>query len=118
MIQNFEGRKFWQIWQITSDLPKFSCLKFFLWLVRNMHELAWITLLKYFHLKSTCKQPIPYPNGELSPSSRISAAKVCVGKLLASNYYKCHHGLVTLIVASGPYANLLPAQKFEKKLLK
>ena len=29
-----------------------------------------------------------------------------------------HLGLVTLIVARGPYANLSPAQKFERKLLK
>ena len=27
-------------------------------------------------------------------------------------------GLVTLIVARGPYANLSPVQKFERKLLK
>ena len=28
MIQNFGGRKFWRIWRITSDSPKFSCPKF------------------------------------------------------------------------------------------
>ena len=27
-IQNFGGRKFWQIWRITRDSPKFSCPKF------------------------------------------------------------------------------------------
>ena len=26
MIQNFGWRKFWQIWRIISDLPKFSPL--------------------------------------------------------------------------------------------
>ena len=77
-----------------------------------------MTLMKYFQLKSTRKQPMPSPNGELSPLSRISSANVCIGKLLTANYYECHHGLVTLIVASGPYGNLLPAQKFKSKLLK
>ena len=28
MIQNFGGRKFWRIWRIARDSPKFSCPKF------------------------------------------------------------------------------------------
>ena len=47
-----------------------------------MRETAWMTLLKYFQLKTTCKQPLPDPNGELSPSSGISSANACMGKLL------------------------------------
>ena len=34
-----------------------------------MRELAWMALLKYIRLKSARKQPLPDPNGELSPSS-------------------------------------------------
>ena len=30
-----------------------------------------MALLKYFQLKSTRKQPLPDPNGELSPSTGI-----------------------------------------------
>ena len=45
-----------------------------------MCELAWMTLLKYFQLKSTRKQPLADPNGELSPSSGISSTNACVGK--------------------------------------
>jgi len=42
-------------------------------------------LLKYFKFKTTGKQPLPNPNGELSekiPSLGISSANVWVGKLL------------------------------------
>jgi len=48
---------------------------------------AWMALLKYFKFKTTGKQPLPHPNGELSekiPSSGISSANVWVGKLLDS----------------------------------
>ena len=27
-IQNFGGRKFWRIWRISTESPKFSCPKF------------------------------------------------------------------------------------------
>ena len=39
-------------------------------------------------LKTSCKQLLPNPNGELSakiPSSGISSANACVGKLLDSD---------------------------------
>jgi len=48
---------------------------------------AWMVLLKYFKFKTTGKQPLPDPNGELSekiPSLSISSANACVGKLLDS----------------------------------
>jgi len=44
-------------------------------------------LLKYFKFKTTGKQPLPDPNGELSEkisSLGISSANACVGKLLDS----------------------------------
>ena len=45
---------------------------------------AWMAFLKYFKLKISGKQPLLDPNGELSvkiPSSGISSANSCVGKL-------------------------------------
>ena len=54
-----------KFWRITGDSPKFSLL------IRNMRELAWMALLQYIQLKSTRKQPLPDPNGELSPKSVI-----------------------------------------------
>ena len=44
-----------------------------------------MALLKYFKLKTSRKQLLTDPNGELSakiPSSGISSANTCVGKLL------------------------------------
>ena len=44
-----------------------------------------MALLKYFKLKTSGKQPLPDPNGELSakiPYSGISSANACVDKLL------------------------------------
>jgi len=44
-----------------------------------------MVLLKYFKFKTTGKQPLPDPNGELSEkilSLSISSANTCVGKLL------------------------------------
>ena len=43
-----------------------------------------MALLKYCKLKTSHKQLLPSPNGELSakiPSSSISSANACVGKL-------------------------------------
>jgi len=43
-----------------------------------------MVLLKYFKFKTTGKQPLPDPNGELSEkilSSGISSANACIGKL-------------------------------------
>ena len=85
MMQNFGRRKFWGMWQITSDLPKFSCPKFLLQIIRNMHETVWMKFLKYFQLKTTHQQSLSDPNRELSSkisSSAISSANTCVGKLL------------------------------------
>ena len=45
-------------------------------------------MLKYFKLKTSGKQPVPDPNGELSakiPYLGISSANACVGKLLDGN---------------------------------
>ena len=82
--------KFWS----EKILAKFGKLQAFrqnflaqnvlLGLVRNMHELAWMALLKYFQLKCSCKQPLRDLNGEMSTSSEISSANMCmcVGKLL------------------------------------
>ena len=81
-----------------------------------MWELAWMALLKYFQLKSTSKQPLRGPNRELSTLSGISSANVCIGKLL--NYMPWSGDAHTYVVARGPYTNLSPAQKFERKLLK
>jgi len=42
-------------------------------------------LLTYFKFKTTGKQPLPHPNGELSekiPSLDISSANTCVSKVL------------------------------------
>ena len=47
-----------------------------------------MALLKYFKLKTSRKQLLPNPNGELSakiPSSGISSANACVGKLLVDD---------------------------------
>jgi len=46
-----------------------------------------MVLLKYFKFKITGKQPLPDLNGESSekiPSSGISSANACIGKLLDS----------------------------------
>ena len=46
---------------------------------------AWMVLLKYFKQKTSGKQPLTDPNGELSakvPYLGISPANACVGKLL------------------------------------
>ena len=64
-------------------------------------------LLKYFQLKTTRKQSLPDPNGEMSskfPSSEISFVNACIGKLLprSSDAY-----------SRGPYVNLSPVQRFE-----
>ena len=72
-----------------------------------MRETVWMTSLKYFQLKTTGKQPIPVPNGELSPSLGISYANTYVGKLLNSTPWSGDTH------SRGPYANLSPAQKFE-----
>jgi len=53
-----------------------------------------MVLLKYFKFKTTGKQPLPDPNGELSekiPSLGISSAcNACVGKLLDSTSDDCN----------------------------
>ena len=73
---------------------------------------AWMVLLKYFKLKTSGKQPLPNPNGELSakiPSSGISSANACVGKLLDGNGPRDERD-------SGlrcPYKILTSAQKFD-----
>ena len=74
--------------------------------------MAWIALLKYFHLKTTSKQPLPNPNGELSskiPVSGISSANACIGKLLNS--------MLSSADTHGPYYKLR-SLKLERKLLK
>ena len=62
-IHNIQ-QKFWQIRKITSDSPKFRLQI----TSRNICkcETVWIALLKYIQLKTTCKQPLPEPDGELS----------------------------------------------------
>ena len=77
-----QGENFGEFGELQAIRQNFLVQNFLLWLVRNMCELAWMALLKYFQLKSTCKQPLPYPNGELSPSSGISSANAHVAKLL------------------------------------
>ena len=39
-------------------------------MIRNIHAMAWIALLKYFCLKTTGKQPLPDPNRELKIPQR------------------------------------------------
>ena len=59
---------------------------------------------------TTRKQPLPNFNGQLSlkvPSSEISSASTCIGKLLNSMPPSID------VHSRGPYTNLLPAQKFE-----
>ena len=44
--------------------------------------MVWMALLKYFQLKTTCKQPLPDSNGELSSKIAllgISFANTCIG---------------------------------------
>ena len=41
-------------------------------------------IVEVFQLKTTHKQPLPDPNGEMSPSLGISSANACIGKLLNS----------------------------------
>ena len=72
-----------------------------------------MALLKYFKLKTSGKQPLPNPNGELSvkiPSSGISSANACVGKLLNGDGPRDERdsGL------RGPYKILTPARYWEK----
>jgi len=53
----------------------------------EQRQAAWMVLLKYFKFKTTGKQPLPDPNGELNEkilSLGISSANVFVGKLLDS----------------------------------
>ena len=77
-----QGENFGEFGELQAIRQNFLIQNFLLWLVRNMRELAWMALLKYFQLKSTHKQLLPDPNGELSPSSGISSANTCIGKLL------------------------------------
>ena len=79
-------------------------------MIRGIHETAWIKLFKYYCLKTTCKQPLPSPNGELSikiPLSEIYSTNLCIGKPLnlALKSSDTH--------SKGPNANLSSAQKFE-----
>ena len=72
--------------------------------------MAWIALLKHFCEKTTRKQSLPNPNGELSskiPLSEIFSANRCIGKLLNSTPWS------TDAHSRGPYTNLSPAQRFE-----
>ena len=60
-IQNFGGRKFWRIWRITSDSPKFSPL------ISYKHVQIDVDIdgiVEVFQLKCTRKHPLPDPNGE------------------------------------------------------
>ena len=107
-----KGENFGKFSELQVIRQNFLAQNFLLCLVRNMHEAVWMALLKHLVVK-TRKQSLPDPNGELSPSSGIFA-NTYVGK--TGNRIK-RLGLVTLIVARGPYANLSPAQKFERKLL-
>ena len=79
--------------------------------------MAWIALLKYFYFKTTCKQPLPNPNGELSskiPSSEISSANACIDKLLYSMPWSVDaHSRVHMLI----YYQLRNL-KLERKLLK
>ena len=68
--------------------------------------------MKYFKLKTSCKQLLPNPNGELSakiPSSGISSSNTCVGKLLHGDEPRDEQDSGRL---RGPYKILTPAQKF------
>ena len=77
--------------------------------------MAWMALLKYFQLMNQ-KQPLPDPNGALSvkiPSSVISSANACVGKLLNSTADSFGFGGKRNAKSRVPYTILMPAQKFE-----
>ena len=45
---------------------------FLLWMIKSIREMVCMALLKYFQLKTTCKQPLPNPNGELSSKIPLS----------------------------------------------
>ena len=69
-----------------------------------------MALLKYFKLKTSPKQSLPDPNRELSkkiPSSGISSANACLGKLLDGDEKSGSRS-----DSRGPYTILTPAQKF------
>ena len=71
-----------------------------------------MALLQYFKLKKQ-KEHLPDPNGPLSqkiPSSRISSANACVGKLPA---FDSEGTSSTTCQSQGPYTVLTPAQKFD-----
>ena len=70
-----------------------------------------MTLLKYFKLKTSPKQSLPNPNRELSkkiPSSGISFANACLGKLLDGDEKSGSRS-----DSRGPYTIFTPAQKFD-----
>ena len=56
MIQNFGGRKFWQIWQIARDLPKFSCPNFLVQFLQNFvsHGTSLINQVLIFSKVAAC----------------------------------------------------------------
>ena len=77
--------------------------------------MAWMALLKYFQLKNQ-EQPLPNPNGALSvkiPSSAISYANVCVGKLLDSTADSFGDGDKYNTNSRGPCTILMPVQEYE-----
>ena len=69
----------------------------------------WLLMVKYFKSKTAPKQALPDQNEELSkkiPSSGISSAHVCLGKLLDGDEKNSRP------YSRGPYTILTPAQKF------
>ena len=73
-----------------------------------------MALLRYFKLKRE-RQQLPDPNGPLSlkvPSSGISAANLCVSKLLDKTSGDSN-GECSVTGARGPYTVFTPAQKYE-----
>ena len=120
-------RKFWRIWRIGRESPKFSCPKFsnksfpsenyFLWHTREVGTLFEMVLLQYFKLKKQ-KDSLPDSNGPLSqkiPSSGTASADRCVRKLpvLYSSSNEGEGSSAGNSTSRGPYTVLTPAQNLE-----
>ena len=54
-----EGENFGEFGELQAIRQNFLVQNFLLSLARNMRELVWMALLKYFHLKSTRKNLYP-----------------------------------------------------------
>ena len=90
------GEIFGEFGKFQVICQNFLVQNFLLWIIRNIREMVWMALLKYFQLKTTHKQPLPDSNGELSSkiaSLGISSADACIGNYWINHYLHTKHTL-------------------------